>query len=264
VSPRPLDGRRIAWLVRDVALVTRLEVREEVGSTNDLARELGRRGAPSGSVVIAGHQTAGRGRMGRAWHSPAGLGLYLSVLLRPRGDAAGLPRFTLLAGIAACEACRETAGVEATIEWPNDVVWQASKLGGVLAEARGSPSGLELVLGTGLNVAHGTGDFPPEFAGRATSLALARGGAPPDREVLAAAYLTRLAALGEAAWEEIAGRFERLAPGARGGRVRVTPPASPPWTGSTAGLAPDGALRVRRDDGRMMDVRMVETVQPLG
>jgi BirA family biotin operon repressor/biotin-[acetyl-CoA-carboxylase] ligase len=270
VSLPPLDAVRLAGLVRDLSFVTRLEVREVVDSTNDVAREMAAMGSPSGSVVVADRQTAGRGRLGRSWHSPPGLGLYLSVLLRPEGDPGVLTRWTLVAGVAACEACRERAGVAATIEWPNDVVWRARKLGGVLAEARSPALGRsDLVVGVGLNVAQGRHDFPQEIADRATSLALARGGGePPGREELAAAFLARLAELAARLdgrdWASVVRRFEALAPAARGTRVRVSPPGGTPWTGTTAGLADDGALRVRPDDGPMMDVRMVETVRALG
>jgi len=140
-------------------------------STNEFALALAREGAEEGTVVIAAEQTAGRGTKGRVWHSPAGKGLYASVILRPRRrDLSLLP---LVAGIAGAEAVRDAAGVEARLKWPNDIVCGGRKLGGILCE--GSYSGgfpVYAVLGIGLNVGQKRDDFPPELRMQATSLRL--------------------------------------------------------------------------------------------
>jgi len=266
----PLDARKLEKQLEGLSLVSRLIVLDRVDSTNDTLRALAREGACEGTVVLADRQAAGRGRGGRTWHSPAGLGLYISVLLRPRDSVERLTRWTLAAAVAACQACRRTSGVEVEIKWPNDLLWDGRKLGGVLAETRttsGAP--VELVLGCGLNVAHSVSDFPDELSCRATSLGIAIGGPPPEREKLAAEYLRELAGmareLNSGSWHEVARRWERLAPGAVGQRVRVAAGSgtTESFEGVTQGLDTVGALRVRREDGRVVRVRLAESILPL-
>jgi BirA family biotin operon repressor/biotin-[acetyl-CoA-carboxylase] ligase len=143
-------------------------------STNDLAKRLAQEGSAEGTVVLAGEQTEGRGTKGRSWHSPPGLGLYASVILRPaRADLSLLP---LAAGVACLEAIREATGLEAVLEWPNDIVWKGRKLGGILSE--GEFLGNEVrfaVLGIGLNVRQKEEDFPAPLRKSATSIRLALG-----------------------------------------------------------------------------------------
>ncbi len=179
----PIDVRQLEELLRDEPFVARLVVQDSVGSTNDVLRRLALDGAPQGTVVLAEHQTRARGRLGRSWHSPRGLGLFVSTLLRPSAPAAELTRWTLAAAVAACRACREACAREIAIKWPNDLVWGGRKLGGVLAEARGAGSDRsELIIGTGINVRHEPEDLPVESCGRATSLQQATGGTAPGRE----------------------------------------------------------------------------------
>ncbi len=157
----------------------RLDYRDATGSTNDDAREAGRRGAEAGLVVVAGRQDFGRGRRGAAWVCPPGEGLAFSVLLRPGGNKALWPRLSLAAGLAVAEAL-DRFGVAAEVKWPNDVWIGGKKVAGILVEA-----GEDFVVaGIGINV--GVGEFPAELAGSATSLALECGEAPPLPAVLAA------------------------------------------------------------------------------
>jgi BirA family biotin operon repressor/biotin-[acetyl-CoA-carboxylase] ligase len=266
-----LDEARIRHRLRRNRFVTRLIVLESTDSTNDEMCRLAASGAPAGTAVVADRQTAGRGRRGRFWHSSPGLGLYVSVLLRPRQEVRQLTRWTLAAGVAACEACREGVDRPVQIEWPNDLVWENRKLGGLLIETRSQgPAGAEVVVGLGINVSHQPSDFPQAIRDRATSLVLAAGGSAPSREQLAAAYLSWLARvaveLEAEGWDAIAERWEKLAHGPRGRRVLVEQsggPASYAEAGVTDGLAPDGALRVRLDRGGMIAVRMSDAVTPL-
>jgi BirA family transcriptional regulator, biotin operon repressor / biotin---[acetyl-CoA-carboxylase] ligase len=156
----------------------------EVASTNDVLKERARRGAPEWTVVLAERQSAGRGRQGRAWASPAG-NVYLSVLLRPRFAAVSV--VPLAAGLAVAEALPQ---VQARLKWPNDVLVNGRKLAGILAEAQSGPSGVEhVVLGIGVNVA--PAELPPELRESATSLFRETGLAAEPEEV-AAAVLGRL------------------------------------------------------------------------
>lgn len=264
------DAGRLRRLLGSEPFVRRLLVLDCVDSTNDELRRQAVAGAAAGTVVVAGRQSAGRGRRGRAWHSATGLGLYLSVLLRPGGTAREATRWTVAASLAACRACRDLGAQEVIVKWPNDLMSERRKLGGILAEMRSAGgTALELIIGIGLNVNHRVEDFPPELRGTATSLHLASGTGMLELEPLAAGLLGRL---GEVAgrltggdWDGLVADWERVAPAARGCRVRVAPGPSgvagqPAFEGLTRGLDADGALRVERSDGRIVPVRLAETV----
>jgi BirA family biotin operon repressor/biotin-[acetyl-CoA-carboxylase] ligase len=147
---------------------------ETLGSTNDLAKDLAARGAPEGTVVVAETQTGGRGRLGREWDSPAGVGLYASLVLRPMLPPLELPQITLTTAVAVVRALRRAAGVTPGIKWPNDLLLDGKKLGGILTEMESESDRIRhVVVGLGLNV--NNPGFPPQLAATATSLALATG-----------------------------------------------------------------------------------------
>jgi BirA family transcriptional regulator, biotin operon repressor / biotin---[acetyl-CoA-carboxylase] ligase len=163
---------------------------ERVGSTNDVLKDLARAGAPEGTVVLAGEQTAGRGRHGRGWESPPG-NLFLSFLLRPQ-DRTVAPLVPLAAGVAVAEAVA-AHGAAPRLKWPNDVLVPPRKLAGILAEASAEAAGLEsVVVGVGLNVNADFGRASKEVRAEATSLA-AETGRPHDVLELAAEILGRWA-----------------------------------------------------------------------
>ena len=146
-----------------------------VDSTNRVARDMAREGAEEGTVVLADSQTAGRGRLGRRWHSPPGKNLYFSVILRPRLSPAFLYHATMLAAVSVCEVLRGM-GVDALIKWPNDVYVSDRKICGVLNEAEVSKGAVDfLILGIGVNVNAALEDFPPDVKGIATSLKMELG-----------------------------------------------------------------------------------------
>lgn len=219
-----------------------------VPSTNDAARRLVGSDAAHGTVVVAEEQTRGRGTKGRAWHSPAGLGLYASFILRwddPAGLAGSFPLLPLAAGLAAAGAVLESSGVEARIKWPNDLVRDRKKLGGILTEGvlrAGAPG--HAVVGIGVNVNHGEDDFPAELKEAATSLRLVSGRVQ-DREALLRAlcrsldcwYNSLIRGEGESV---VRGCLERMA-FSPGRRVRVVT-ARGDVAGLFRGLAPDGRL----------------------
>jgi len=164
---------------------------EELGSTNDRAKELAEEGAEHGEVVIAEAQTAGRGRRGRSWVSPPRKNLYFSVVLRPELPPARAPELTLVASVALCDALR-LAGVEAGIKWPNDLLASGRKIAGVLTELAAEPDRVHwAVLGAGVNVNARREDFPEELRDEATSVLIERG-QPAPRALLAAACFTAL------------------------------------------------------------------------
>jgi BirA family transcriptional regulator, biotin operon repressor / biotin---[acetyl-CoA-carboxylase] ligase len=230
----------------------------ECGSTNDEAARLARAGAPRGTVVIAETQRAGRGREGRAWASPRGVGLYLSAVLRPPLPLVDVPPMTLAIGIACCDAARLYAPA-VVLKWPNDLLVGGRKLGGVLVEAQSQGSRLEsVIVGIGINL---TGELPVEVGG--ITLAEA-GGTVVDRERFIGELLAELerwvdryVACGLPA--VIPAWTERMAVGLA---ARATVDGAP-LTGELAGLDRDGSLLLRDGAGALHRVRSgdVELVQ---
>jgi BirA family biotin operon repressor/biotin-[acetyl-CoA-carboxylase] ligase len=143
-------------------------------STNSVAREQARKGAKSGFLVAASQQSRGRGRLGRAWESSPGLGLYISILVRPEMPLAETGRLTILSSVAAADAVEAVSGLRPKIKWPNDLILKGRKLAGLLIETE--PRGRDVafaVVGIGINVRHQAGDFSDEVRPLATSLFLA-------------------------------------------------------------------------------------------
>lgn len=139
-------------------------------STNDLAKDLASNGADEGTVIFAGEQTKGRGTKGRVWFSPQEKGLYISIILRPeKPDISLIP---LLAGLAVRDAVFEEEGIRLQLKWPNDLVWERRKTGGILCESSFLGNRVNFViLGIGLNIGHKSEDFPEEISPSAISLA---------------------------------------------------------------------------------------------
>ena len=227
-----------------------LEYRAALGSTQDLARELARAGAPEGTVVLAGRQTAGRGRLGRSFVSPTG-GLYLTVVVRPALDQ--MLRLPIIAALAVARALEKVAGLRTGLKWPNDVLVGGRKLCGILVESDLSGQAVNYVLlGIGVNVNADMSAYP-EIAATTTSAAV-EAGRQVSREALAAAVLNELEELylaaqaGRRVQDEWRARLDTL-----GRQVRVT-------CGETVekGLAEDvdanGSLILRRPDGSRVTI----------
>lgn len=165
-----------------------------IGSTNDHLKELARQGAPHGTAVLASHQTNGHGRRGRSFHSPEGMGIYLSLLLRPGCRPLDLMHLTCATAVAMCDAVEAASGIRPGIKWTNDLVVGKRKLGGILTELSLSPAGTVdyAIIGIGINCRQQETDFPPEIRNIACSLDMAAG-ERKDPAVLAAAMLESLA-----------------------------------------------------------------------
>jgi BirA family biotin operon repressor/biotin-[acetyl-CoA-carboxylase] ligase len=162
----------------------------ETTSTNDLARQLARQQAPHGLVVVTDKQLSGRGRRGRAWDSTDSIGLWFSLVLRPKLPPARLTLFPLLAGVAVIAAITEQTGLKAALKWPNDVLLNDKKVCGILLELSAEADRVHhLVLGIGINVNHDAQDFSAPLQSIATSLHVASGQVQPRvpllRQVLA-------------------------------------------------------------------------------
>lgn len=162
----------------------------DVDSTNSyLRRNCGE--LPDGTIVSAEHQSAGRGRLGRAWRAPRGSSILLSVLLIEPVEHPVHSLATTVAALAVCDALREAAGVDAVVRWPNDVAVRGRKAGGVLAESTPAGPTRGLIIGVGINCLQQRAHFSAELAERATSLEIESAGAV-DRARVAGALVSRL------------------------------------------------------------------------
>ena len=166
---------------------------EELDSTNDRLKIMARQGAPHGTVLIADRQTGGHGRLGRSFHSPGGVGIYLSILLRPDCAPADLMHLTCATAVAMCDAVEKATGLRPGIKWTNDLVHGRKKLGGILTELGLSPRGGVdyAIIGIGINCCQQQDDFAPDIQDIAASLTMVTE-AKIDRSAVAAAMMEAL------------------------------------------------------------------------
>ena len=227
---------------------------DRVSSTNDVAKDFASSGAREGLCVIAKEQTAGRGRQGRTWSSPAGEGLYMSVVLRPAIKPSTAGMITFASAIAVAETLRLDYETDAEIKWPNDVLLRGRKICGILIESAVQDDRLDyIVLGIGVNTSQSS--FPEEVANTATSLWLEkhRNVSPED---FAGALLPRLEHWYVAALSDQAGiisRWEELSPSSKDCRVNVET-SDGSIEGITQGLTSKGALVVELANGERREV----------
>ena len=169
---------------------------DQTGSTNDDLKVLARQGAPHGTVLIADRQSGGHGRMGRAFHSPGGVGIYFSILLRPDCQPGQLMHLNCATAVAMCDAVEQAASFRPGIKWTNDLVCGKHKLGGILTElGLSAKGGVDYaIIGIGINCCQRESDFPQEIRDIAASLSMVTG-RDIDRAAVAAAMMDTLAAM---------------------------------------------------------------------
>lgn len=203
-APDRLYGHELAGLLKGKVFGREVVYRESVNSTNELAKELARKGAVQGTVVIAEEQTGGKGRMGREWYSPSREGLWFSVILRPEISPADAGKLTLVSAVGVAETIRELTGIPAGIKWPNDVLINNRKVCGILVEMSAEIDKINyLVIGIGVNVSLDAAKIPRELGSVAVSLEEQQK-LRVTRAQLLAALLNKLDSLYE---EFLAGRF---------------------------------------------------------
>lgn len=236
----------------------------ETGSTNQDLRKMAEQGAAEGTVLVADQQSAGRGRLGRRWESPAGVNLYCSILLRPQIPPQQAPQMTFLSAVATAEAMIETFHLPVRVKWPNDLLVGGRKIAGMLNEMSAESEQIHFVLlGIGVNLNMTAEQFPADLRYPATSVLLERK-EPVARLVFVRNLLQRIDALyriylDEGFWA-IRRRWEGLSdllnctvqvdqnPGLR--------------VGTVVGLEDDGALRLQLEDGRIERI-LAGDVRPL-
>jgi BirA family biotin operon repressor/biotin-[acetyl-CoA-carboxylase] ligase len=244
------DLSQLESQVADSIFAGHLHFSAATESTNTDALAAARAGAPHGSVYFADEQLAGRGRGDHAWHSAAGQGLYVSVLLRPEFPASVLPLLPLATGLAAADAIHVVSGLSADIRWPNDLLIGPRKVGGILVEAKSDGSNVAYsVVGIGINVHQR--EFAADLATAATSLDL-ESGRRLSRQSLLASLLKSLqreclGLLDPAAAATIPRRLGEASTWIDGREVEVHGPQA--CTGVTEGLDRNGFLRVRTSTG---------------
>ena len=238
---------------------------DSLPSTNLEAMKRAGDGAAEGLCIVAGEQTAGRGRRQREWVSPLGAGLYFSIVLRPQFAQSSWPLLTLMAALAVHDALLAECQLETDIKWPNDVLVEDKKLCGILAETIDTPAGRAVVVGIGINLTQSA--FPPALEKIAMSVEAATGAKPDLGRVLEALvsmlgkhYEVLNAANGNA---EIVRSWCTRSSYCQGKLVSVTD-GNETFLGTTRGLERDGALRVETDNGEIKVIRAgdVSSVRP--
>ena len=221
-----------------------VRVYQEVSSTNNVAMDLANEGAPEGCVIFAERQTAGRGRLGRAWETTPGTSLAFSILLRPTWENPS--RLSLATAVVLARVLANHTPECVGIKWPNDIYIGGSKVAGILCES----SGGAMIVGVGINVSQRTADFPHSVGSKAGSLTMFSE-INPDRAALAAALLNEFERVYEslpAAFAEIVTECEERST-LLGEEIAVQA-GSQHVTGTVIGITSDGCLRIRSDTGK--------------
>lgn len=196
-EPERLSEAELLRACSDNPLVRRLHVYDSVSTTMEEAHRLVAAGAGHGTLVVAEEQQAGRGRRGRAWHSPAGKGIWMSLVITPPITLQFAAQITLLTAVALCRAVRRTARVDAGIKWPNDLLVSGKKISGILVESSGEDERVRyMVVGIGVNCNATGDDYPPELSSVAASLYMLSG-TLVNRGELIASIMNELSALYE-------------------------------------------------------------------
>lgn len=240
-------GRTIKWF-------------DSIDSTQTIAHQLAEQGAAEGTLVLAEQQTAGRGRMGRSWHSPKGKGVWMSLILRPRIPVHFTPQLTLLVAVALCRTIRKIEAIPVTIKWPNDLLIEGKKVSGILLESSAEDERLKYVIaGVGISVNLETEDYPEQLREVGTSLRIASG-KKWSRTQLIQTFLAQFETLYELyhseGFEPIRVAWEALAV-SLGRTIQARTPK-----GTVEGVAESidemGALIVRHSDGTITKLYSAE------
>ena len=233
---------------------------ESTGSTNTDAKRLAEEGEPHGTTIVANMQTAGRGRRGRTWQSPAGANTYFTILLKPDFSPDKASMLTLVMALSVAEAIEEITGLKADIKWPNDIVVHKKKVVGMLTEMSTTPEMDEIqyvVIGVGTNVNYDSPeDFPEELRPTATSLRMEAG-----HLINRAALTERMLARFEVNYEKfeetldlsgLMDSYEKHLINV-GAQVRVLDPTGE-YTGISRGINAVGELLVEKENGETINV----------
>ena len=245
MAPVIARGLQTRWAGRQIVYLP------SVDSTNRRARQLAAEGAPHGTLVIADEQTAGRGRRGRGWISPAGEGVFMSLILRPQSHPSEVARLSMQTALAVAQAIVQATGLDARIKWPNDIVCGGRKVCGMLLEMNADEQAVhDVVAGIGINV-HQT-QFAPEIEKTASSLDLLSG-QRVCRAALVRAFLEAFERAEALAAQGALMDAYRARSATLGQRVQVIAPAGS-FTGTALEVTDSGSLIVEDEEGQRREV----------
>lgn len=261
-QPDRLDAAAIQAGLSTHSLGRNIIILEETDSTNEEGKRQGAAGAPDGTLCLAERQTGGKGRLGRVWSSPAGTGVWMTLLLRPHLAPQEATQLTLIAGLSVCQAIRRLTGCDAMIKWPNDVVIGRKKVCGILTELAADMEQIHYVL-VGIGINANLSEFQGELQKKATSLLLETGHKINRAALIQAVleefetyydrFLTDLTADFITPYEALCVSLNRRVSVIRGGRE---------ITGQSIGLNQEGELLIRTDSGDILEIGSGEvTVQ---
>lgn len=247
---------KTSWLGR--APGWRNELWESIGSTNTRAAELAAEGAPEGVIVLARHQMAGRGRLGRTWVSPVDAGLYMSLILRPQQPQSQIPLLTIAAGVAVADAIRSVCNLEVGLKWVNDIIYDRRKIGGILAEMPAIRTAADaaiklpqaVIVGIGININLKQEDIPEELTSRIDSLARIKNEDVDPNKVAAAiadAFEHTSSLLNPSTSQQLTNRWRELS--ITIGQMIVTENSERKLEGKAVDITDSGALIVELADG---------------
>ncbi len=251
VSPR-LRIDELRMMIGTDAIGSDLQYREVVDSTNRVAAALTPARWKPGTVVLADYQTAGRGRLGRSWHAPAGSSVMLSVLLQ-RDSSISPADYVMMAALSVRDAVSETLGVVPEIKWPNDVLLRNRKVAGILCELSVQDSVERVIVGIGINVRFGL--FGPESLPEGGTSLDIESGSPIEREAVILALIRALNLWYRGLTHRPDSVFNAWAAALQTiGRTVVVKTATDAWTGTALGVRRDGGLLVETPDGHVRSV----------
>jgi BirA family biotin operon repressor/biotin-[acetyl-CoA-carboxylase] ligase len=237
-------------LGKPLGLEFHIERFDEVSSTNDVARRLAEQGHGEGTVVVADTQTVGRGRRGRPWYSPQG-GIWLSLILKPSMDPRSLPVIGLLASVVVAEAVEEMSGLRAGLKWPNDILLNGRKAGGVLSEVDLDEMSVgQIILGVGFNLNVDLDKLPDEIRGTSTSLREEIGRWTSEEEFVSLflrKFDVKYSQIGKEGSSKVLNRWRELST-SLGSRVAIRT-VTETFMGTALDIDEDGALIVEKDQG---------------
>lgn len=262
-QPDRLSAVKLMTGMRSHVMGRSLKLYNEVDSTQIIAQQLAQEGASEGTLVLAEQQNAGRGRMGKHWHSPKGKGVWMSLVLRPTVPIHFTPQLTLLTAVAVCRAIRKTTAVPAAIKWPNDILIEGRKVCGILLESFAEDERLRYVIaGIGISANLEQEDYPDPLKPIATSLLLASG-RKVDRTELIAAVMEEFECLYELyhenGFDPIRSAWEALTI-TLGGTVRANT-SKGSIEGTAMAIDELGALQIQKADGETVKLYSADIQQ---
>lgn len=255
-APEKLSENTISWGLETTWLGKRIVHKDSIPSTQRLAHELALNQAANGTIVIADEQIDGKGRMGRTWYSGKGKGIWMSMILRPNILPYLAPQLTLLTATVLAEVMDSNLGIRPQIKWPNDVLIDGKKVAGILTEMQAEQDQvLYVIIGIGINVNQSTSDLPKDLQERATSFQI-ESGIQRELTPIIQAFLTtfekKFSTYLEEGFHPVKSTWENY-----GFRLHETlhiRTGKSEWQGVFQGIAEDGALLAKRENGKIEKV----------